>query len=616
MFTIHKNINTISTIAVFIAIIVVFIIPILLSGSLVNKMFIMRLMSYAIIIPILHYYSVKSISTTSNIGTLLSIILSILFSQFLIIGEIVYVFHSIQICNSFWVALIYWSLSSIVLFIILRPIVEKLLYFLYNLKLRPSSSAINYRFLFFVSVSIRVLCFLLFYPCLFDFDAGLGLRIMLDPDEVVSNHHPYAVQLVHAIFYNWGFWLGDPTYGLAFLSIIFIFASSYIIIYLTKNIGAYVENQRWTKLVGYTLALFPVFPLLSITCTKDGFFAYCFLFYLATLIKIYVTNGACLKNVSFALINIIAIILICLTRHQGIYIVAIEFIVLIFTYKKYFKNILAISLFTLLLFFVYNDVYLELNHVEPTNKKETYNMLFQQTANYLRSYPDEVTKEEYEAISTVLNIDSITHNYEYNITDNVKKYYYWTEGENSIKDGLIHFRHVNHTGESIALKNYRKVWFKMLLKHPISYFDAWLCVISGFFYNNGVSLIAFDTNWVNSEATTPQYGFSQFKEVSNLVSSINGYLSNLPLFELIFGISFYNWCAIFLLSILIARRNKYILSVILPVTLSLCFLLLCPVASGRYEYPIIVSLPILFVLVVKKQNLRAYEENSGAGTML
>ena len=76
----------------------------------------------------------------------------------------------------------------------------------------------------------------------------------------------------------------------------------------------------------------------------------------------------------------------------------------------------------------------------------------QQTARYIRDYGDEVTDDERTAIEKVLDYDAIAQSYMPELSDGVKQYY-----KNPGKGDLA---------------RYMLVWAKMLLKHPVCYFEA------------------------------------------------------------------------------------------------------------------------------------------------
>lgn len=75
----------------------------------------------------------------------------------------------------------------------------------------------------------------------------------------------------------------------------------------------------------------------------------------------------------------------------------------------------------------------------------------QQTARYIRDYGNEVTDDERTAIEKVLDYDAIAQSYMPELSDGVKQYY-----KNPGKGDLA---------------RYMLVWAKMLLKHPVCYFE-------------------------------------------------------------------------------------------------------------------------------------------------
>lgn len=568
------------------------------SGVSMPTMYKLRIMVYGVLLPLLFTYC-KSIhiSFTDRIRRL-SAILAFTYSQFITIGTSIYLAHDFSLISSDVIYVSLWLVRTIVYCYVFYTILKYIIYYISHVDISIRDTNINLRRIFFVTLGVRLICFVLFFPCLFDFDGALGLRTMLQPDEVITNHHPYLVQLTHAAFYRLGEVLGNPSFGMGILTLIFIFVSSAIVVYTVQVLQLLCGNTRATKIAGYTLALFPLFPLLSIYTTKDGFFAYSFLLYTATLIKLYTTSGACARSPKYLLLHSIAVLLMCFTRHQGLYIVLLESIYLLILYRRYFLKLLGSILCSLIIVVGFTKFYLPSIDVEQTNKKESYNMLFQQTARYLILHPNDVTDKERNAISGIFNPDDIVKAYKYNITDDVKSYYKYSEGDKTKNDGLIHFRHVNHNGENEALSEYRKAWLSMFAKHPCCYFEATTAVIGGFFYNMGLTIIGFDTTWSNSEATTSEFAFSQFTSMSNICSRLIGYLSNIPILDLFFGISYYNWLALLLIGILLWRLDFKALAMFLPVVLSICMLILCPVATGRYEYPIIIILPLFLTILL------------------
>ena len=292
-------------------------------------------------------------------------------------------------------------------------------------------------------------------------------------------------------------------------------------------------------------------------------------------------------------------ILICFTRNQGFYIIVIESIYLIFIYRRFFVYIISVCIIPIILHLYVIQIYYPSIKVESDSSKEAYCMLFQQTARYLKTYPNDVTDDELESIKTILNTDSIVKNYDPRICDPVKKFYTYGRTKTIRQDSLQHFSRWNHKGESEALSNYVKAWGTMFFKHPDAYLDAQLSVIFPFFFTDKCPLICLEKNWENTSATNKYYSFYHTTAINNKLYLTNITYNRYPIFDLLLCTYSYIWLSLFLLALLIWRYDWMGLSVFLPMLLSLLLLCLCPVASARYTYPIIIIIPFLFVYLLK-----------------
>lgn len=93
--------------------------------------------------------------------------------------------------------------------------------------------------------------------------------------------------------------------------------------------------------------------------------------------------------------------------------------------------------------------------VDYVRKSEALSIPFQQTARYVKEYPDEVTDKEKNAIENVLDYDRLADLYTPHVSDNVKR---------------THPIEVSND----EYKQYFKVWFSMLKKHPRIYIESTL----------------------------------------------------------------------------------------------------------------------------------------------
>ncbi len=525
-------------------------------------------------------------------------IISFIFSQFITIDGSFYHVHNWSLCFGSSSSCLIWIIRSSIYTYVLYKILLGIL----NLVEGYHSSKSNYQFdikrWFVAFVFIRLIVLALFYPCVFGFDAAVGLRTFLDPDCATCNHHPYFVQFIHAFFFNLGKGLGHKSVGFAILSLISVLFSSSIIVYGLKLLERAELSKKWLIAIGIIYALFPLYPYLSISPTKDGLFAYSFLLYIFTLYELYLSQGNCLQKIRFMMLHGLAILLVCLTRHQGIYISIFEVLLLIILYRHLWSKILLATIPSLCIVMAYNKVLLPYNNVEPGGKQEVYGMLFQQTAYYLKCYPKDITPEERQFINQILNTDTIVSKYAFDKTDAVKNGYKYNPWYRIFDGTPSMFRHIDHTNESEDLKQYRSAWLSMGLRHPLSYIEASLSISAGFFYNFNKLILETDTNWSESPtATTPEYHFTRFKTAARIYKNHIYSCFKYPIVNWIIAIPYYNWTTIFFIALLFYRKDWKGLAVFLPVLLSLGILLICPMIYGRYSYPIVIGLPLLVAYV-------------------
>lgn len=564
----------------------------------------LRISFYTLLLPVLTCYLLTKGTPLSKKYKLFSLFIALIFSQFISIGQSYKLCNSFNAYGSFLMSILIWILESIIWTLILYPILKRITWWFETRKFNTSLNHkynINYKYLFLITAGIRAVCLIFFFPCIFDYDAAFSLRTMIRPFEVISNHHPYFVQYIQAFFYKLGVsWFNRPEIGMAMLSGLWIIISSIIVIYATRSLELVIKNSKLSLISGYFLSLFPIFPILSLAITKDGFFAYGMLLYTSCLLTIYSSNGKKINNFSFQLLFLLSIIFICFTRNQGVYIIFISFIYLLWIYRNYWLKLTIINLIPIFLIYWTNSYYFPSIDVQSDSKKEAYNILFQQTARYLKSYPNDITKEESKAISTILNIDTIAKVYKPEITDPVKTFYnYGRIPTTHFNDTLQHFPRWIHDGENEAIRKYQKAWLSMFIRHPDSYIDAHLSIIWPFFFPGKCPVFYIESAWPQSTATSPEYSFPVKMGLISKICLLNEYFLNLPLFNLFFSAFFYVWLALYLIFLLVWRKDWKGLSIFMPILLSLLFLLICPVATTRYIYPFLILIPLLFVYLLK-----------------
>ena len=212
---------------------------------------------------------------------------------------------------------------------------------------------------------------------------------------------------------------------------------------------------------------------------------------------------------------------------------------------------------------------------------EALSVPMQQTARYIRDYGNEVTDDERTAIEKVLDCDAIAQSYMPELSDGVKQYY-----KNPGKGDLT---------------RYMLVWAKMLLKHPVCYFEATHANSHGYYtitkcraindyytFNNDICMEMSEMNVHYLDKS----GYLRYAFVQALSA-----FEKLPLVGLTTSIGFMAWLTA-VLGLWLARCKA---KPVLPVFIGLGIFWLTCIASPvndcmRYFLPVAGCLPLVFCL--------------------
>ena len=213
---------------------------------------------------------------------------------------------------------------------------------------------------------------------------------------------------------------------------------------------------------------------------------------------------------------------------------------------------------------------------------------FQQTARYSLEHKEEVTADEREKINKILDYDALAKKYKPEISDPVKGTF-------------------NKFSSKEDLDNYFKAWFQQLKKHPLTYVEATLNNVYGYFY-------PFKTNWyiygnkfypiINKHGFTYRYNnLTTLRQVLVKFAQIYPYI---PIAGWFVNIGFATYRILFMLSYLIYRKKYRQLIYLTP---SLVVLLVCIASPAntyfRYAMPNIFAMPVMFAIflyIVKANN--------------
>ena len=187
---------------------------------------------YGATIPfLLAFFEKYSLNASSSLKVL-SAIVAFVFSQYVTVEGSFYHVHSWALCFSSGIAILTWGLRSIVYGFVFYKISLGIACIIKNTHATSTKGyQLNYRKWLLLIVCSRLFALFLFYPLVFGFDSAVGLRTFMDPDCASCNHHPYFVQLIHALFFKIGKEIGHLSVGFFLLGLLSILFSSAIILY-------------------------------------------------------------------------------------------------------------------------------------------------------------------------------------------------------------------------------------------------------------------------------------------------------------------------------------------------------------------------------------------------
>lgn len=408
-----------------------------------------------------------------------------------------------------------------------------------------------------------------------------GYPSYIGDGSALTDHHPVFLTVVYAAFMKLGLLFGDANIGQMVYSlvsmVILSVAWSFALCALYDE-GLSKKACMW--IAGF-VALYPVYALYAFNMCKDVSAAPFVLLYVCQMIKLHRSHGTAVKNGRFLFALGINAFILMLTRKPSMYALAFAAVFLLIAYRGVRLRLAAALLGSVALFYVgYNGLLLPALGVIPGETREMLSIPFQMTARYANTYPEDVTAEEMDAVSRVLDVNSFS-SYDPRLSDPVK------DTSNPEMNGD-------------DLSAYAKAWLKMGMRHPGVYLDAWLNMIYGYFYpSNSNTIVCLTLNSPNQGGMN----LTQDERLDDLRLEFHDFiyytLRRLPGAGMLFFVNTVTWAFLLLLVYAVLRGG---IGAAVPWmfffgTLGIC--MLSPKSGEiRYLMPILYALPIMLGTVI------------------
>lgn len=421
-----------------------------------------------------------------------------------------------------------------------------------------------------------------FWPGSVDWDSWGQISQVLGVQEMTA-HHTVLSTWLHGWLFRLGRALGSDNLGV-FLYIVLQFL---VCAWVFGQVTAFAARLGCSRGVQYAVTAFfaldPIWGAFIQTQVKDTLYTGLFvLFVLKTadlLLFPQEWQGSRPSLTAYAVLGVLC----CLLRKNGIYAVVPMLLASAFTVseKRLRRPVLAVLLAVCIGSFGFDTFTEKVLDIPAGSVGEALSVPMQQTARYIRDYGNEVTDDERTAIEKVLDCDAIAQSYMPELSDGVKQYY-----KNPGKGDLA---------------RYMLVWAKMLLKHPVCYFEATHANSHGYYtitkcraindyytFNNDICMEMSEMNVHYLDKS----GYLRYAFVQALSA-----FEKLPLVGLTTSIGFMAWLTA-VLGLWLARCKA---KPVLPVFIGLGIFWLTCIASPvndcmRYFLPVAGCLPLVFCL--------------------
>jgi len=306
--------------------------------------------------------------------------------------------------------------------------------------------------------------------------------------------------------------------------------------------------------------------------------------------------------------------MLCLLRNNGLY--AILFVIPFLLIIKGKEKIMAITSFIIPLIIykiITGPIYGTLDiKSENDGIKEALSIPIQQLSRVYVYNKDAFNKQDIETFKKY-----------YNDIEGLESYKIWPSLSDAQKN------HINKEAVKEDLIGYIKFYIKIGIKDTKDYIDAFLLNSLGIWLPNKTypdtrmyhPLIEYDMTPVNESINSEFIGierdskFPIYEKLLNwLVKESNW--QKIPVFSTVYTLGFYFLCNMFMIGIVIMRKQwKLLIPTSLIVGLYIT-IILAPVALFRYCFPIIMCTPLVFVIIINKNISKGKGEKDGQNSCI
>ena len=554
-------------------------------------------------------YILSIVKRKNNISTSKSQkVLCVVFTIFMLIGEIISVTGNIAYLiklKYIWLSIIkivgfYYSFDSILSYI--NGYIKNIKFkkndnkkSIFNLYLRKLEKY-PFRTSFISILVIFGIYIFAFYPIVLSPDPSFQIKmyfnvhtkyidwvIQRNPLVNMTNHHPIIHTYLLGGCISLGRKLINDNFGLFLYTLFQTLVYSSVLAYTVKFMKKNDVNIKYIFFVLLIYLVVPMYGFYTVSGVKDTYytsFMILFVLFIYDFIHSYKDKKI---SILYLVYLYFVMLLLCLFRQNGIYVVILTMPFIILYSKKNIIRTSTVLVSILLSMWCFNNLVIPALGVSDGSIREALSVPFQQTARLVKYHGDIIEEEDKEVIDKILTYKSLGRRYVPTLSDKVKNKY----NKNATKEDL---------------KNYFKVWFKYLLKEPICYINATLNNINGYFYpvsKNWYIYYKYDQRILENNLVDYHYmNWDILRQILTIYGTIYPYI---PIIGLVSSIGMGLYFILYLISYLIDKKLKNYIIVLVPLITSVLVCFVGPANTYfRYAMPYLYVLPVLFGLLMKE----------------
>lgn len=401
----------------------------------------------------------------------------------------------------------------------------------------------------------------------------------------------YALTLKYSWLLSKSFLPGYVFLGL-FHFLFAIYAYTKAIVYCERN----VQNSI-LKIIGLILIIFnPMIFLNTISLSKNPLFVSSFILFFVLMFEFYRNNG--IVNKIWNINMFISVLIGILAVKWALYVYLIVGLLYILIYKKIaLKSVIISIIFPIVLFKVSLLILVQQGVVLKDDPIESKGVQIQQVARYVHDDPSILTKDEYQKLNRIFDVDNIGNLYSPAISDPVKS----SGGGNFNDDSKLGYRY--RTVKKGDWKEFNKVWLDLVKRNPQIAVDATVAQVGSYLSPSQQPLADYALTMPNDvighgygslSISKWIYHFYHNKIRTKAISVVFDLFTNKYVGYILHG-NFWIFILILILPVFVTSIKKLVL--VMPILLQIVISMLSPLAnSERYTLGILAVMPLVLII--------------------